>query len=612
MKNQKETRTIAILTCLVLIAVVASVGYVFNLYSEKINSKVSDYKNQYLSDVMDESAERIAAKINENFSALEVLSLLIGEYEDITSSEVDQMLSQHINGITANKYNVIKKDGTSIKPLNQENYIENSHIEKALKGSGAISDIIVSEDEMMREIIFVVPIYNGPQIVGALELSYNLETFAKLTGDVVLSKKADIFIIQKDGTLVSRPETATSGANIFSILESIMVDEGSVIKSLRNNIEKDLTGNLVIGEDKYKRYICYNHIPENDWYVVTIMSANVVENDIYIVSELAVELGKMIIAVFVLLIIYLMIVYLRTIMNTRLNYKRYRIVADQSSSIIFEYNYDKDRAFHTSKWREKFGYEPFETNYIENMTKEDVIVPDDVEAFESLFQQLRQGRSLVEKEIRIYDKDKVPRWILMKATAIRKHGKIKKIIGRYIDIDKSKKEIEYLRDKSEKDKDTGLYNRETVERMTNDYTIIEDKETVGALFYIDIDNLKFINDSYGHKLGDMLVDSVVSVIKDNIKEDEFAGRITGDEFVVVLKSIEDTSNALERANKLIDEVSKLKFTRYKKVELTISLGIAMIPTTAKNSCDIITAANKAMYVAKKSGKGVAKISNENE
>ena len=604
MNKLKENKKIIWLTVVIITLVIVAVVVVFNVYKSRIEKKVSTYVNQYLSDVMDESAERISVKINENFKTLEALSMFIREYDDMQCEEIKSMLDKQIQGALVKRYNVITKDGKEI--LNNshiKNLMEQDFVKEAFNGKNTISDINISSQTEEKEIIFSVPIYKGNQVAGILQFAYNLDAFAELIGDTVLNKKTETFIMQADGTLVSKPKTVSGDSNFYHLLGSAMINEPKAIERLKSNIKNGETGTLVIGEDKYKRYICYNQIPENNWYAITIMSAGVVEGDISDISIMSAEIGQSIIIIFVLLIIYIFAVYLRSSVNTRLNSQRYKLVAEHSNSIIFEYNYKKDTAFHNSKWKENLGYDPIESDYFKEMTGGNIIVPEDVEAFESVFEELRQGRELVEKEIRIFDKDKNPIWHKMKAGSIKKRsGKITKIIGRYINVDKSKREVEYFKEQAQHDLATGLYNKETTS-----YKISKVLSTLGqgmksALLFVDIDDFKDINDTYGHSFGDELLVEFSNGIKEFLNETAFAGRVGGDEFVIMLSRIENEEEALQYAKEVSKKLSAISFSSHPEVRISVSIGIAIAPKHGRDMTTLIRCADEAMYKAKEQGK----------
>ena len=129
-----------------------------------------------------------------------------------------------------------------------------------------------------------------------------------------------------------------------------------------------------------------------------------------------------------------------------------------------------------------------------------------------------------------------------------------------------------------------------------------------CLFYIDIDNFKEINDTFGHLAGDTTLETVAERMTSALPQDSIIGRLAGDEFAVILNDmpandtgILETSNLAQTLlNRLADPV----FVQGHEVFMTASLGIAYYPKDAANVIDLIRNADAAMYHAKKSGGNV--------
>jgi len=121
---------------------------------------------------------------------------------------------------------------------------------------------------------------------------------------------------------------------------------------------------------------------------------------------------------------------------------------------------------------------------------------------------------------------------------------------------------------------------------------------------LDIDNFKNCNDTYGHLVGDVVLREVARIIKDSVREIDLVSRYGGEEIAVVLpeSSKEGARLVAERIRKgIADNV----FKAYdEKVEVTVSIGLAIFPDDAIDAKGIIEKADAALYVAKKAGKNI--------
>ena len=129
-----------------------------------------------------------------------------------------------------------------------------------------------------------------------------------------------------------------------------------------------------------------------------------------------------------------------------------------------------------------------------------------------------------------------------------------------------------------------------------------------ALFYIDIDNFKEINDTFGHLAGDATLETVTERLKDALPDETVIGRLAGDEFAVIVDKIDvspDNRGALDKlARNLLNGLAEPFVVQGHEVFMTASMGVAFYPTDAPNVIDLIRNADAALYHAKKSGGNV--------
>ena len=127
-----------------------------------------------------------------------------------------------------------------------------------------------------------------------------------------------------------------------------------------------------------------------------------------------------------------------------------------------------------------------------------------------------------------------------------------------------------------------------------------------CLLVIDIDHFKKFNDTYGHKAGDRVLRSVAASIQDSLRASDLVFRYGGEEFVVILNSIQENV-AFKLAEKIRKNVEKEYFIdKEKKLKVTTSLGIACVKE-GESEAELFERADKAMYVAKRKGRNHVEI-----
>ncbi len=181
-----------------------------------------------------------------------------------------------------------------------------------------------------------------------------------------------------------------------------------------------------------------------------------------------------------------------------------------------------------------------------------------------------------------------------------------RFIGRlwiYEDITRERQTAEQLIYLAERDALTGLYNRRRLQdELTRLLAISERHHTCGALIFFDLDEFKYVNDTFGHRAGDTMLIRIASEVSSLVRRNEILSRLGGDEFALLMPdATEKEAEAL--AERIIRAISQIPFRfEGQNFRLTTSLGIALYPEHASNVEELISHADAAMYQAKESGK----------
>ena len=123
-----------------------------------------------------------------------------------------------------------------------------------------------------------------------------------------------------------------------------------------------------------------------------------------------------------------------------------------------------------------------------------------------------------------------------------------------------------------------------------------------ALLYLDLDNFKNINDSYGHDVGDQLLKEVANRLRTLLREADFASRLGGDEFCLIINDVTDNLSAANVAQRCLEVLSQPIALAEREISPHASIGIAIYPHDGKDANFLIKAADTAMYEAKNKGK----------
>jgi diguanylate cyclase (GGDEF)-like protein len=157
--------------------------------------------------------------------------------------------------------------------------------------------------------------------------------------------------------------------------------------------------------------------------------------------------------------------------------------------------------------------------------------------------------------------------------------------------------------KAERDFLTGLPNRALLnDRLTQAIALVWRHRKRLAVLYVDLDNFKDINDSFGHSVGDLLLQSAAQRLEHCIRHSDTVSRHGGDEFVVLLSEVETAEDASRVSVKLITAMADPHLIDDHRIEVTSSIGICLFPDDADDAGTLLTNADTAMYHAKRAGR----------
>lgn len=191
-------------------------------------------------------------------------------------------------------------------------------------------------------------------------------------------------------------------------------------------------------------------------------------------------------------------------------------------------------------------------------------------------------------------------WYRLIATEVRDDRGNHKILLHQYDIHQRKSRELSLIEEAYTDPLTGLLNRRGLSRNLNDLVA---RQQAFVLYYIDLDGFKLINDSFGHAVGDQVLQSVAKRLSDFSLDKNIVCRFGGDEFILALACDEQPSPTEALANHLIKEISGTYYDHNDSpLNISCSVGIARYPHDTEDTSDLIAFADAAMYHSKHLGK----------
>lgn len=268
-------------------------------------------------------------------------------------------------------------------------------------------------------------------------------------------------------------------------------------------------------------------LPYNDWNLQIFITADaasarsqtIISNSI---AATAVLLGAMVLVCGIFL-------FLSKRLQGKLTSedKRYLLLQQFSDTVLFDYDCIKDTMRFTPNAEKLFKVHALvQTSFLKNIER-GYIYAGDMEELKAMLAGRCEQR---EARVRFTHPDTDSYfWCLVHFLYLYKKGVLTSVVGKIVDIDDLKQREDRLMEMAETDGLTGFLNKAPAEQQIRAQL---EKEQAGALFMIDADDFKRINDTYGHILGDKILRGLAECIRDVFKNANVLGRVGGDELVV--------------------------------------------------------------------------------
>jgi diguanylate cyclase (GGDEF)-like protein/PAS domain S-box-containing protein len=176
------------------------------------------------------------------------------------------------------------------------------------------------------------------------------------------------------------------------------------------------------------------------------------------------------------------------------------------------------------------------------------------------------------------------------------------------DITERKINDERIRHMAQHDTLTDLPNRALLnDRLQQALSYAKRDNQHVALMFIDLDRFKPINDTMGHVVGDWLLKQVAIRMRECVRDSDTVARVGGDEFVVLLRTIDSSADAVMVAEKIRNSLNKSFDLAQQSLLISCSIGLVLYPEHAKNESEMLGYADIAMYQAKQQGRDKVQV-----
>lgn len=275
----------------------------------------------------------------------------------------------------------------------------------------------------------------------------------------------------------------------------------------------------------------------------------------------------------------------------------FNALIDLSDELFFALDIRTSLIQYYGDGRKPFGLGENYYRFPDEIIQADLIYPKDILTFIKLSENMKNG--VYEPiDVRFVAKDGSFHYYKVSyQTLYNKKNEPVFSIGKAVNIQREK-DLEF---NSTMDLLTNCLNKITAQKYIEDILALE-CDSQHALFIIDIDDFKAINDSMGHHFGDMVLCELAKLLKKYFRQQDIIGRIGGDEFVVFVRDVVDRNALIQQAKRIAESFHTICLSHGKNHQIAGSIGIACYPADADNYESLYIAADKALYQSKANGK----------
>lgn len=514
------------------------------------------------------------------------------------------MFNEHCDFLTASNR---KGTADSIRNCFQEMYSS---------GCPTISDYTASSGK--HKVVFAIPLSNPFCLDNitytGVAVSYDVATVEGMISNNVYGDKSSCYLVNAKGHIIlsleSQSEFLSEQDNLFTFLKSNAVFSENTYDAVEHDLQKVVKGRAKFNSQGTSYYMVYQPVGLNDWSILGIVQTAAVNSKDEKIMHVTIATITGLAACLLLLLLRLSSLNAEyKLKHQELLHQALKAQKEQTDQLFYGMTCIVDRYIVVDLLKDRYEYHEYSSNslYPETGSYQNLldtvarnyIVLSDTENIkishllnkEYLQKVLHKGNGIMKIE---YSKRTENIYKLMNVVAVEwdESGIPLKVMMISQDIGK-RHELENL---ANTDGLTGLFNERYFSSVLHRK---EKKKLPFVLYYLDLDHFKPVNDTYGHDMGDKLLKAVAERLLKCIRSNDFAFRIGGDEFALIISAEMEDSLCMQTKMRIIQSLLRPYEIDGKTLHIGASCGYAVYPLETEDTGKIRILADQRMYAEKK-------------
>ena len=569
-------------------------------FNGSIGKRVAATNESYLIENTRAFAAVFGTKLDDQIAVLESQTRL---FEDIDLSDREAaknaIMSANVTG-SFKTVGVSDTNGyaTDINGNSAENVLSDDFLRASMNGSVILSQTTTMDKDGEKVITVGVPIKRKGVTVGLIYGTFAGNILDTLINIPDHANREASLLLDSSGNVLA----ASEGYDLERMGISNLFNDTDLT---RPGKKADIVEESVIGGINSVAVI--TTVGVHEWYFVSIIPKSNIDSQI---SDIQRDLILLILFIaFAFVILFISILYLiksnTDILRTN---EKFKLVTVESQDMIFDYNFQKQILTLDGSKDNITSSDKNEFTKSDTLGFLSLIHDEDKDIRTRILDVANTEDTSVKGEFRIRCLDGTYSWFRIRGTVVRSHdGHAQRMIGSLINVDEQMNREMRLIEKAETDPLTGVYNKSSFyDHVSSNLRTASDSDLF-AIYIIDIDNFKAVNDDLGHAMGDQVLSDVAKKLCIIFSDIDYVGRVGGDEFAAFLHLPSKARNVGmsvidSKAKAICSHLSDTYHAKNKEVSITASVGVSIYPYSGRDYNTLFRNAGKALEKVKRNGK----------
>ncbi|MFD2682001.1 bifunctional diguanylate cyclase/phosphodiesterase [Bacillus seohaeanensis] len=637
------------------VAIISLIAFVF-ISSKLILPKISQEQFKQMTDI---AVNRLTRQVDMVEDSMESISKASQQNKELLLDDVNKVndeLNKLVDMSTFFDGGTITDENGSVlasRSLNLEEYQNVSYLQYSMafreEKKTYLSNVLTQRNNPTKSLILLsIPVYDDyHQLARVVHLSIHLNKtglFQSIFQELNIGMDSYAYIVDSKGTLIAHPKRAMLGVN---------VRDNPAVKALLNKKSGYMK---LVNQFDAEMYSSYQYVPGLKWGIV----AQVPVETTYLGME---KFHKFLLMASIIIVILLTMLTayhsMRTIKPLRKLYEAVDHVAKGDYQASIENISEKDEigilsrrfnemisslkvmrielelkekslqvqkeflrkiidnspsAIYIMDWEGRYTLANKAFADLLGMTPRDIIGKkeddfnpnqEEVDFYLSINREvIKTKEERFIPEATIFDSEGNQHWMqVVKVPILEEAGRSHSVLCFATNITERIKNEEKIKFHASHDNLTKLPNRFLFKQcIEQEMELAKVEQSQFAVLFMDLDRFKYVNDHFGHSMGDKLLQAVTARLKENLHERDTIARLGGDEFTVILPTIDDKQQISSIASKLIQALAEPYQIDGQSFVTTTSIGVGVYPNDGEDVETLIKNADTAMYQAKNQGK----------